>query len=127
MLRDVYHTGFTVARLERSLAFYRNLLGLEVVATRTAQEPYIQRLVGAPGATLRIAYLRVPGQTHLLELIEYVNVERTPIAGQPRDPGVGHVCFFVANLAELFGRLRAAGVQTQSEPVVATAGRNAGA
>jgi catechol 2,3-dioxygenase-like lactoylglutathione lyase family enzyme len=76
----VYHTGVTVSSLDRSLQFYRDLLGLEleVVGTRTARQPYIQRLVDAPGATLEIALLRAPGSPHLRELLEYVDVERAP-------------------------------------------------
>ncbi|HLZ30290.1 MAG TPA: VOC family protein [Chloroflexota bacterium] len=123
----VYHTGVTVSSLERSLQFYRDLLGLEVVGTRTAREPYIQRLVDAPGATLEIALLRVPGSPHFLELLEYVDVERAPAQARPRDPGAGHLCFFVRDLAGLCARLQAAGFVLLSEPQTATAGRNAGA
>ena len=63
-LLAVYHTGVTVSSLDRSLAFYRDLLGLEVVGTRTAHEPYIQRLVDAPGATLHIALLELLEDPH---------------------------------------------------------------
>ena len=123
----VYHTGVTVSSLDRSLAFYRDLLGFEIVGTRTAREPYIQRLVDAPGATLQIALLRVPGSPHLLELLEYVGVERREAAARPRDPAAAHLCLFVRDLAGLYSRLQAAGRAVLSEPQTATAGRNAGA
>ena len=39
MIRRVHHTSFTVSDLERSLAFYRDLLGMEVIGegVETAQ------------------------------------------------------------------------------------------
>ena len=127
VLVGAYHTGVTVADLSRSLAFYRDLLGLEVLAERCAREAYIQQLVGAPGATLNIVHLRIPNTTHVLELIEYADVERSPVAGRPPDPGVGHICFYVADIEALYTQLRTAGVEIIAEPVTATAGRNAGA
>jgi catechol 2,3-dioxygenase-like lactoylglutathione lyase family enzyme len=41
-----HHTGFTVRSIERSLAFYRDLLGLEVVFRWNPRAPYIAELVG---------------------------------------------------------------------------------
>jgi glyoxylase I family protein len=121
-----YHTGITVADLGRALGFYRDLLGLEVLAERVASEPYIQRLVDAPGGTLHLVHMRIPGTEHILELIEYRGVERRPAAGWPRDPGQGHICLFVEGLDDLCARLREAGISTIADPVTATAGRNAG-
>src|SRR4051812_10350028 len=92
VLHDVHHTGFTVESIDRSLGFYRDLLGMEIVFERLACEDFVQKLVDAPGVALKILHLRIPGTTHILELLEYQQVERSALSGRPRDPGVAHIC-----------------------------------
>src|SRR5690606_35887804 len=56
------HVGIGVSDLSRSIAFYRDLLGFNVAYERgevTAE--YMPRLVGIPGARLKIAGLDIPG------------------------------------------------------------------
>jgi catechol 2,3-dioxygenase-like lactoylglutathione lyase family enzyme len=77
-----YHSGITVADLDRSLAFYRDLLGLEVIAERLACEEYIRRLTDAAGGCLKLTHLRVPGSEYLVELLEYQGVDRTAVGGR---------------------------------------------
>ncbi|HEY3079054.1 MAG TPA: VOC family protein [Chloroflexota bacterium] len=120
-----FHTGFTVSNLERSLAFYRDLLGLEVVVQFVPAE-YFARVVGFPGARARIAFLRVPGDTHRLELLEY-EPQGEPTPRETNRPGNGHICFYVDDLPAMHRQLSAAGVTFVSEPVPITAGPNQGA
>src|SRR5438046_420597 len=59
------HVGVGVSSLERSLAFYRDLLGFNVAYERgevTAE--YMPRLVGIPGARLKIAGPPQPTTSH---------------------------------------------------------------
>ncbi|MGB2711655.1 MAG: VOC family protein [Conexibacter sp.] len=121
-----WHTGFQVADLERSLAFYRDLLGLEVIWRRVVTDDYIATLVGYPGLELHQALLRIPGTEHCLELLDYRNVERTPIDPRTANPGTAHICFVVERLAELYVRLLDAGVTFVSPPLVPTVGPNLG-
>jgi lactoylglutathione lyase len=121
-----YHSGITVADLERSLDFYRDLLGLEVIAERLACEDYIQRLTDAAGGCLKLVHLRVPNSDYLIELLEYQGVERAAVGGRPRDPGQGHVCFIVSDLDALCQAIRDRGQRVIADPVTAIAGRNAG-
>src|SRR5215471_9275475 len=85
-----HHVGITVSDLARSMAFYRDLLGFNVAYERgevTAE--YMPRLVGVPGARLKIAGLDVPG-LHL-DLIEYISPKGAPAAGPPNDVGNVHI------------------------------------
>jgi catechol 2,3-dioxygenase-like lactoylglutathione lyase family enzyme len=122
-----YHSGITVADLDRSLGFYRDLLGLEVIAERLACEDYIQRLTDAAGGCIKLTHLRVSGSEYLVELLEYQQVERVPIGGRPRDPGQGHICSFVDGLDALCDEIRRRGQRVIADPVTAVVGRNAGA
>src|SRR5260370_23272186 len=128
----ILHTGLTVSDLDRSIAFYRDLLGLELVAQWDSAQPYLRTVVGFPEAELRIALLRLPGAAaavsgHHLELLEY----RAPrgARGDPRtcNPGNAHVAFMVDDVDQAYAELRARGVRFKSAPVEITHGRNRGA
>ena len=121
-----WHTGFQVADLERSLTFYRDLLGFEEIWRRVVTDDYIGTLVGYPGLELRQAMLRLPGTDHQLELLDYRNVERTPVDTRTANPGTAHICLVVDDLAALHERLVAAGVEFMSPPVTPTSGPNRG-
>lgn len=126
-ISGAHHTGFHVADLARSIAFYRDLLGLEVVSERTITEPYIGELLGYPGVELHSAFLAIPGSEHLLELIEYRRVPRVAIDPQTANPGTAHICLQVEELGEVHRRLVEAGTLSMSEqPVVPTHGPNRG-
>ena len=121
-----HHTGFHVADLQRSIAFYRDLLGFELVWERVNTEAYVRQIVGYPQAELHQALLRFPGSEHCLELIDYRGVERRPVDASPPNPGTGHICLLVRDLRGEYDRLTAAGVRSVSEPVLVTKGPNEG-
>lgn len=121
-----HHTGFTVRSLERSLAFYRDLLGFEVVFQWNPDAPYIREVVGYPDVDLHSAILRIPGSDTFLELLEYRNVKRTHVDMANGNIGNGHIAFAVDELDPLYERLTAAGVASVSPPVTPTIGPNKG-
>jgi lactoylglutathione lyase len=121
-----WHTGFQVADLERSLAFYRELLGFEIVWERVVDVEYIGRLVGYPGLELHQALLRIPGSEHCLELLDYRKVERTPVDTATANPGTAHICLMVDGLTEMHERLVAQGVRFVGGPLFPTTGPNVG-
>jgi catechol 2,3-dioxygenase-like lactoylglutathione lyase family enzyme len=127
----VFHTGLTVSDLERSIAFYRDVLGFELVQQWDSAQPYLRTILGFPDADLRIALLRLPSATgpsgHHIELLEY----RSPrgVRGDPRtcNPGNAHVAFMVEDLDTVYTELRARGVRFRSAPVEIAHGRHKGA
>lgn len=116
------HVGFTVFELDRSLAFYRDLLEMKVLWERVYEEGYVQTLVGYPTLRLRCAYLQIPGSAVSMELLEYQNVPREQFELRRADPGNAHLAIAVDDLDGLCRRLKLAGVKFVSEPVVSTAG-----
>lgn len=124
----ILHTGLSVSDLDRSIAFYRDLLGLELITQWDSSQPYLRTVVGFPDAELRIALLRLPGAAgHHIELLEY----RVPrgARGDARtcNPGNGHVAFMVEDLEATYRELKDKGVRFKSAPVDITHGRNRGA
>ncbi len=128
-LIGVHHTSFTVGDMGRSLRFYRDTLGLTVIADWQPQEAYLGAITGYPGARLHIAYLQLaPYSEHVLELIQYLEPRGQPQADLSTNrPGVAHLCFQVDDLAAVYERLRRAGVPFRSPgPVPITGGPNRG-
>lgn len=121
-----YHAGITVRSIEASLAFYRDLLGLEVVRDFTRDLPFLMELVGIPAKSIRSVFLEITPE-YFVELVEYHGVEQFAAASRPCDLGVGHTCLFVEDIAALDAELRAAGVKIRSEkPVTLPLGPYAG-
>ena len=126
-IRRPHHMGIQVADLERSLGFYRDILGFEVVFQWNPQAEYIRTITGYPGADIHAAILRMPGDTGVfLEILEYRNVEKTPVDTRTANPGTAHLAFFTDDCEALYAELVAKGVASVSPPVTPTMGPNTG-
>ena len=87
-----HHHGFTVADLDRSIAFYRDLLGLEVVrVSERSNLPAYDRILGYPNVKLRIAILSHPVNEFILELVQYVNPRGQTRETENRWVGASHI------------------------------------
>jgi lactoylglutathione lyase len=127
VLERIHHTSFTVSNLERSLEFYRDLLGCEVIATQEKQGGYLAAIVGDPRAHVRMAHLRAPGSEHVIELFEYLAPEGVRADVQPWSVGASHLCFIVTDLPALYKTLVKKGVSSfVSPPVEVDTGINTG-
>lgn len=124
MIINVNHTSFTVSDLDRSISFYRNLLGLELISLTGRDPAFSEKVTGIPGANLKIAYLQAPG--HRLELIQYLSPSGEKLDCRTNNIGSAHLAFDVDNLPALYADLKAKGVQFKSEPLEVPAGPNKG-
>ena len=122
----VSHFGIQVADLERSVGFYGDILGLELVARWVRDQEYIQELVGYPGVELHVAVFRLPHSDLFLEVLEYRNVEKHFVDPATANPGTAHFCLYVDDLATLYERLAGAAVRFVSEVKSPNIGPNKG-
>jgi lactoylglutathione lyase len=128
MLQGVHHAGVTVADLDRSLGFYRDVLGLEVMFVAERTDATIGQIVGYPGARIRLAFCGVPGDSARIELLQYLEPTGPGPDGETFRPGTGHVCFRVTDIQSLYQRIVDAGFAPRSTaPVTVAEGPNAGA
>src|SRR6266513_5909814 len=119
------HTGITVANLERSLAFWRDVLGFELSHRAHHTGALASEVTGVPGAEISLAVLKAPG--HRIELLEYhAPADRTRANLRPCDVGSVHVAFKVDNLDAVLARIAAAGWKAAGNPQTLQSGPNAG-
>lgn len=126
LVTGVYHIGLTVTDLERSIAFYTEVLGCEVVMRQEKQGGYLAAIVGYPDADVTMAHLRLPGAEQRLELFEYRAPRSAPRPLEPRNVGNAHICFVVSDLSSLYEHLVEQGVDMFSPPVEIDTGANKG-
>ena len=120
------HTGITVSNLERSLGFWRDVLGFELSHRAHQKGEMAEQITGVRAAELLLAVLKTPG--HKIELLEY----RAPadrkqqVDLRPCDVGSAHVAFVVDNLDAVLERIAESGWKAAGKPQTLTVGPNAG-
>lgn len=116
MITGLHHTAISVSDIERSVAFYRDLLGLKVLRQVELSDKRLDRVVGLPGARLKVAILQVGSSQERLELVQYLSPQGHPLPAEFRqcDVGLTHVCFIVTDIERLYQDLTARGVRFNS-------------
>lgn len=123
MIRGVHHTSISTQNFDRLVHFYRDIIGLEFVAsydwdTNSPDRDKLDSIVGLPGSATRTALLRA-GNTHV-EIFQYLTPKGKD--GDPRRPacdaGLTHVAFDVVDIFAEYERLKQAGVTFHTEPQV---------
>jgi catechol 2,3-dioxygenase-like lactoylglutathione lyase family enzyme len=116
ILSGVGNFSHIVADLDRSFAFYRDVIGLTVnqPPAQFAANPAIQDLGNTPGAESRIATFRIPGSALGVELIEYRNVPRTPAKPRFQDPGAANLVLNVRDLDSIVAKIPNSGGRIQT-------------
>ncbi len=99
-----------VSNLENSLAFYHDVLGLEISVqptqfARSEMNEAIMKMGATEGGQSRIAALKVPGIALGIELIEYKDIKREPQNPHFKDPGAANMSLRVHGLDAMFPKI----------------------
>ena len=122
----VDHTGITVSNLERSLAFWRDVLGFEVSHTAHQKGELAQEITGVAGAEIKLVVLKAPCG-HKIELLEYLApADRERANLRPCDVASMHVALLVDDLDLVLERIAASGWKAPGKPQTLTRGPNTG-
>jgi glyoxylase I family protein len=120
------HTGITVSNLERSLAFWRDVLGFELSHTAHQTGELAKQITGIADAEIKLAVLKTPGG-HKIELLEYLAPpDRKRADFRPCDLGHVHVALLVDDLEAVLEMIAASGWRVGGKPQTLTTGPNAG-
>ena len=119
------HTGITITDLERSLPFWRDVLGFELSYRTHHVGELAGEVTGVSGAEILLAVLK--GYGHKIELLQYLApADRAHLKPRPGDGGSCHVACTGRNLDALLARIAAAGWRAAGKPQTLVSGPNAG-
>ena len=120
------HTGITVENLERSLAFWRDMLGFELSHTAHQTGELARKITGVTGSEIKLAVLKTPSG-HKIELLEYLAPpDRKHAEVRPCDVGHVHVALLVDDLDAILERIAASSWKAAGKPQTLKMGSNAG-
>jgi catechol 2,3-dioxygenase-like lactoylglutathione lyase family enzyme len=121
------HTGITVSNLDRSLAFWRDVLGFEPSHTAHQTGEMAREITGVTGAEIKLAVVKTPGG-HKIELLEYLAPEdrKRHVNLRPCDVGSVHVALIVDDLDAILSVINASGWKAAGEPQTLESGPNVG-
>ncbi|MBM3190553.1 MAG: VOC family protein [Chloroflexi bacterium] len=110
------HVAMSVKDMEKAIAFYRDIIGMEKVFDREFGEG-MGKLIGIKGTQVRIVHMKL--NDSVVELFDY----RYPKGREPRpdpqqsDYGLTHIGFMVEDFWGTYRHLVDHGVQFLGEPV----------
>ena len=128
-VRGTHHIGITVVNLEKALAFWENFLGKPARWTTVLDRPYLSRIVGYPGVSIKAAFVDLPDGV-VVELLDYHQVkERVANPDATANPGNLHFCLRVEDAEAAWAHAVACGARPVSceGPVDIDGGPNKGA
>jgi catechol 2,3-dioxygenase-like lactoylglutathione lyase family enzyme len=110
MINGIHHTSFTVSNMERSVTFYRNILGMEVLwdsveAGVRYKGEVSDRITGCAGTEQHLVFMGIGGD--FLELVEYTPSGKALVDHKASDVGAGHICFKTDDIQALYEKLLA--------------------
>ena len=125
-ITGIHHFSIGCSDADRSIAFYRDLFGMELVSDRVVEGGFVERVTGVDGASARIVHLRGYGLG--FELLEYLAPRGERRAREPNHAGSAHLCFIASDLDAVCRRLSEHGVgfRTKGGPVTVVGGPNDG-
>ncbi|MEV4808998.1 VOC family protein [Micromonospora avicenniae] len=114
-LREAAHVGIAVSDLDRSVAFYQALLGVEpVVRDENMHGPGFAQSQGLPTTKLRYATFNLDNLG--IDLIQFQDPIGDPSEPAANRPGSMHLCFKVDDVRAVHDRMRHAGFDFLGEP-----------
>lgn len=117
MFQSVAHIGLTVSDLDRSVAFYQNVLDCAYVGEMSMGGPETAALFQRPGCSARVAYLRTKDENApLVELIQFT--DHPAEIGDPNlfQTSISELCFLTEDIDAEYDRLKQLGVDFLSAP-----------
>lgn len=119
MIRGIHHVAIHTPDLDRLVAFYRDVVGFEVVEGSASQwegKPAVDAIIGVPESAARTVMLNA-GNLYL-EFFQYSNPPaRNSDRLRPSDHGYTHIALDVDDVFAEHARLTAAGMVFNADPL----------
>jgi len=119
------HTGMTVLDIDRTIAFFRDVLGFPVTEKTSHSCPLTEQITGVEGAAMDIAFVDLPG--HKIELLQYHSPDDRKVSDlRACDAGFMHLALEVDDVDACLAAIRAGGFEALNPPASPSAGPRKG-
>ncbi len=117
MITEFLHVGVTVIDLEKSISFYKEVIGMEEEYRAYHEGEIVSQVVGLKNARNKSCVLR-KGNVRV-ELLDYFNEEKkkTTKKKEQDDPGLVHIAFLVDDADSTYEKINALGYEFTTVPV----------
>jgi catechol 2,3-dioxygenase-like lactoylglutathione lyase family enzyme len=114
----VHHHTFTVSDMDRSIHFYRDLLGMKLSYDKLRENvPSYDQVMGLNDVKVRVALLADPSEESTIALLQYHNPAPRKREMGNLFVGTSILCLETTDIDSDYGRLISAGVRFSSSPV----------
>lgn len=122
-MKSVRHFGIVVTDMEKSLKFYRDLLGLKIKVDAIEEGPFIDAISGLKNVKVRTVKMAAD-DGYLIELLWYKSHPRKRRENNDIcNIGASHPAFTVENLDYEYERLKKNGVKFNCPPQISPDGK----
>lgn len=115
MLKSMFHTGFVVKDIDRTIEFYTDVMGLKLVGRTERTGGFASKLLAFDDAHIKGAFVEL-GDGHQLELIQYINPPVGDGQLNRNDAGASHLAFIVEDIDEFYADKSQRGLTFNSDP-----------
>lgn len=113
----IHHISYTVSDLDRSISFYRDVLGFKFVHEVERRDlPAYDVLMGHKNIVVRVAAFELPGVKLTIELMQFIHPKPIARAQDFSYVATSHVAYLVDDLDAEYRRLKALGCDSLSAP-----------
>lgn len=118
MLKEIAHVGITVSDIKKSVAFYKDVLGLHYINSMTMKGKETDLLFNKDNCVVHLAYLSGNDQISSppVELIQFVTHGCRKEMSDLHKTSISELCFRVEDIDIVYENLRGKQVEFLSEP-----------
>lgn len=118
MVGRIYHVGLTVSDLDRSVIFYRDILGLEFQGEILMVGEETDKMFHKKNCKARVAYLN--GSKNMeappVELIQFVDNAVNNVQSDLFTTSISELCFYTDDIDSVYKNLIENNIECLSEP-----------
>ncbi len=118
MTGQIYHVGLTVSDMDRSIRFYRDVLGLQFQGEILMEGPSTEAMFQRKNCKARVAYLNGSDKSGMppVELIQFVDTTVHPQRADLFTTSVSELCFYTEDIEKMYQYLQEQQVECLSAP-----------
>ena len=116
MFKIIHHISYTVSDIDRSVAFYRDVLNFKLIhVVERRNLPSYDTILGYPNVEVRIAAFELPGSKITLELMQFRNPRPLARDQDFRYVATSHIAYLVDDIDAEYQRIKTLGGRFVSE------------